>query len=95
MSKLFEAVGKIGIIAFNNVVKHQKNFDSNNTTGYDVTYDEGKRLWNEHKYDGKAKSVLDSFWRFASADGWNSFADGYDDAKNADGIEGRGPRRRF
>ena len=63
------------------------------TCGYGTTYEEGERLWREHKYDGKAQSVLDSHWRFAPAEEWNHFADGYDDAKNRDGEQGRGPRR--
>ena len=63
--------------------------------GYGTTYEEGQRLWKEHKDDGKAKSVLDNHWRFASAECWNTFADGYDDAKNADGVQGRGPRKWF
>ena len=77
------------------MAKYQQNYNSNNSTGYGVTYEEGQRLWREHKEDGKAKSVLDSHWKFASADGWNAFADGYDDGKNAAGIGSRGPRKWF
>ena len=84
-----------GLQIHDHVVKHQQNYNSNNSTGYGTTYDEGQRLWREHRDDGKAKSVLDTHQKFASADGWNSFADGYDDAKNADGVNGRGPRKWF
>ena len=65
------------------------------TQGYGTTYEEGKRLWSEHKDDGQAKSVLDNHWKFAPAEEWNAFANGYDDGKNADGVKGRGPRRIF
>ena len=79
------------------VVKKQQQYGAKcgETCGYGTSYEEGNRLWREHKNDGKAKSVLDSHWKFAPADEWNQFADGYDDGKNADGISGRGPRRRF
>ena len=79
------------------VVKNQQGYNSraNDTMGYGTTYEEGQRLWREHKDDGKAKSVLDNHWRFAPAEGWNTFADGYDDAKNVDGVQGRGPRKWF
>ena len=46
-----------------------------------------------HRHDGKAQSVLDNHWKYSLAECWNSFADGYDDAKNADGESGRGPRK--
>ena len=52
-------------------------------------------MWREHRDDGKAKSVLDNHWKFAPAECWNTFADGYDDAKNSDGVQGRGPRKWF
>ena len=79
------------------VVKNQQEYSAKarETCGYGTSYEEGKRLWNEHRDDGKSKSVLDSHWNFAPADQWNQFADGYDDGKNAAGISGRGPRRRF
>ena len=79
------------------VVKNQQQYSARarETCGYGISYEEGQRLWREHKQDGKAKSVLDSHWRFAPADQWNQFADGYDDCKNADGISGRGPRKQF
>ena len=84
-----------GLQVHNHAVGHQQNYNQNNSTGYGVTYEEGQRLWREHRDDGKAKSVLDSHWKFATADGWNGFADGYDDAKNAAGVGGRGPRKWF
>ena len=33
------------------VVKHQQNYNSraNDTIGYGTTYEEGQRLWREHK----------------------------------------------
>ena len=86
-----------GLKTHDHVVKHQQGYNSraNDTMGYGTTYEEGKRLWKEHRDDGKAKSVLDNHWRFAPAECWNTFADGYDDAKNADGVQGRGPRKWF
>ena len=78
-------------------VKNQQQYSSRarDTCGYGTSYEEGKRLWREHKNDGKAKSVLDSHWRFAPAEEWNQFGDGYDDAKKEDGEPGRGPRRQI
>ena len=85
MTDWFNAIVSGGLNIHDHSVKYQNNYNQNNNTGYGVTYEEGQRLWKEHRDDGKAKSVLDSHWRFATADGWNGFADGYDDAKNADG----------
>ena len=82
-----------GLQVHNHAVGHQQNYNQNNSTGYGVTYEEGQRLWREHRDDGKAKSVLDNHWKFAPAECWNAFADGYDDAKNAAGVRGRGPRK--
>ena len=84
-----------GLKVHNHAVSHQQNYNQNNSTGYGVTYEEGQRLWRGHRDDGKAKSVLDNHWKFAPAECWNTFADGYDDAKNSDGVQGRGPRKWF
>ena len=77
------------------VVKNQQQYKTtaHQTQGYCLTYEKGQRLWREHRHDGKAQSVLDNHWKYSLAECWNSFADGYDDAKNADGESGRGPRK--
>ena len=86
-----------GLNIHSHVMGTQQNYKDNarSTQGYGIIYEEGQRLWREHRDDGKAKSVLDNHWRFAPAECWNTFADGYDDAKNADGVGGRGPRKWF
>ncbi len=86
-----------GLKGHDQIVKNQQQYLSNcqQTQGYGLTYEEGQRLWREHKEDGKAKSVLDNHWNYSPAECWNAFANGYDDAKNADGVSGRGPRRKL
>jgi len=97
MSEFIGPVVDGGLKIHDHVVKNQQGYNSRagDSQGYGTTYEEGQRLWREHGDDGKAKSVLDNHWKFAPAECWNAFADGYDDAKNAAGVRGRGPRKWF